>query len=58
MEEFQIRKIRWAIEEMQRQGKEITLWNLTEMAGVKPQYMIRISGEMQKILKDKGIILT
>lgn len=42
LKEFQIRKIRWAIEELERQGKEITLWNLAETAGVKPRYMEKV----------------
>jgi hypothetical protein len=54
MEEFHIRKIKWAIEELERQGKEITLWNLAETAGVKPKYMKIISKEIQKVLEEKG----
>lgn len=54
LEEYHIRKIKWGIKELERQGKEITLWNLVETAGVRPQYMKPISREIQKILKDKG----
>ena len=46
LKEFQIRKIRWAIEELERQGKEITLWNLAETAGVKPRYMEKVQEKM------------
>jgi hypothetical protein len=53
MEEFHIRKIKWAIEELERQGKQITLWNLAETAGVKPKYMKGISKKICKILRDK-----
>ena len=51
IEEFQIRKIKWGIEELERQGKEITLWNLVETAGVKPRYMKIISKEIREILR-------
>jgi len=36
--DFQVRKIKWAIDELERQGIELTKWNLVEMAGVKPKY--------------------
>ncbi|WP_457945399.1 TnsD family Tn7-like transposition protein [Caproiciproducens sp. LBM24188] len=54
LEEFQIRKIKWAIEELERQGKEMTLWNLAETAGVKPRYMGRIYKEINQILDSRG----
>lgn len=54
MEEFHIRKIKWGIDELEKKGKEITLWNLIETAGVKPRYMKVISEEVKKVLKDKG----
>jgi len=49
LEEYHIRKIKWAVEELQMQGKEITLWNIAETAGVKPKYMKGISREVRKI---------
>jgi len=54
IEEFHIRKIKWAIEELEMQGKEMTLWNLAETAGVKPRYMKSISKEIEDILLEKG----
>ncbi len=54
LEEYHVRKIKWGIEELERQGKEVTLWNLAETAGVKPRYMKVISEEINKMLKDKG----
>ena len=53
MEEFHVRKIKWGIEELERQGKEMTLWNLVETAGVKPGYMKSISQEIEGILLEK-----
>lgn len=41
LEEYHIRKIKWGIEELVRQGKEITLWNLVEVSGVKLKYIKR-----------------
>lgn len=54
IEEFHIRKIKWSIEELEMQGKEMTLWNLAETAGVKPRYMKSISKEIEDILLEKG----
>lgn len=55
LEEFHIRKIKWGIEELERQGKEITLWNLVETAGVKPRYM-EFNKQIREILINKGIV--
>ena len=54
LEEYHIRKIKWGIEELERQGKEVTLWNIVETAGVKPRYIQVIFKEINKVLKDKG----
>ena len=54
LEEYHLRKIKWGIEELERQGKEVTLWNIVETAGVKPRYMQVISKEINKVLKDEG----
>ena len=37
-------------------GKEMTLWNLAEIAGVKPKYMEAILKEIQKVLRGKDMI--
>lgn len=50
LQEYHIRKIKWAVEELEMQGKEITLWNLVETAGVKPRYMEAISEKIQEII--------
>ena len=54
MEEYHIRKIKWGIEELEKQGKEMTLWNLAETAGVKTRYMKVIYKEIEQVLKNKG----
>lgn len=36
--DFQVRKVEWAIDELEKQGKEFTKWNLIEMSGVKQRY--------------------
>ena len=54
LEEFQIRKIKWGIEELERQRKDITLWSLAETAGVKPRYMEHIIENIENLLLEKG----
>ncbi|MEL5898832.1 TnsD family Tn7-like transposition protein, partial [Clostridium sporogenes] len=54
MEEFHIRKIKWAIDELEKQEKPMTLWNLAETAGVKPRYMESNNKGIQEILMSKG----
>jgi len=54
LEEFHIRKIKWGIEEIDRQGKEMTLWNLVETAGVKPGYMEKVQEKIKEALEDEG----
>ncbi|MBZ4647150.1 MAG: hypothetical protein JG777_2639 [Clostridia bacterium] len=49
IEEFHIRKIKWAIEELEMQGKEMTLWNLAEISGVKSKYINLISDKVFNI---------
>jgi len=56
MEEFHIRKIKWAAEKLEIQEKAMTLWNLAETAGVKPKYMEAILKEIQKVLRGKDMI--
>lgn len=54
LEEYHIRKIKWGIVELERQGKEITLWNLIETAGVRPKYMKAITNEIREVLASNG----
>lgn len=52
--EFQIRKIKWAVEELVNEGFEITYWRLLETAGVKERYIDSIEIEVEEILENKG----
>lgn len=54
IEEFHIRKIKWAIDELEKQEKPMTLWNLAETAGVKPRYIESNNKEVREILISKG----
>lgn len=54
LQEFQIRKIIWAISELEKEGEIITKWKLLEKAGVKPRYIAGIYERVRNILDEKG----
>lgn len=54
LQEFQIRKIKWGIKQLEKEDMEITLWNLVETAGVKPRYMKSIKEDIKRLLLEKG----
>ncbi len=54
LKEFHIRKVKWAIERLEEENKEITFWNLVETAGVKPRYMESIKEDIKNVLLVKG----
>lgn len=54
LQEFQLRKMIWAIDELERENKSITKWNLIEKSGVKIRYIKNIYGDISQILKIKG----
>nr|WP_294487050.1 TnsD family Tn7-like transposition protein [uncultured Anaerosporobacter sp.] len=54
LQEFQIRKLKWAIDELEMEGETATKWKLLEKAGVKPRYISDIRKEVGRILEEKG----
>lgn len=54
LQEFQFRKIVWAINELVRENKVITKWNLIEMSGVKIKYIKNMYEGVKQLLCSKG----
>lgn len=54
LQEYQIRKLQWAIDELEMEGETLTKWKLLEKAGVKPRYISDIRREVGRILEEKG----
>lgn len=54
LQKFHIRKILWAIDELERENKSITKWKLLEKAGVKYRYINYIYVDISEALRNKG----
>lgn len=54
LQEFQLRKLKWAIGELEKEGVMITKWKLLEKAGVKQRYVSDINDRVREMLNDKG----
>lgn len=54
LQDFQVRKIKWAIEELEREGSSIFKWKVLEKAGVKTRYVGDIKDRVSHILMGKG----
>lgn len=39
LKEYQMRKVKWAIDELNKQGREVTFWNVVEVSGVKERFL-------------------
>lgn len=54
IKEFHIRRIKWALDEMEREEIDINKSKLIEISGVNNKYIMRMENEVRKILDDKG----
>lgn len=53
VEDFQIRRIHWAVEELDRQGEEIMEWKILRLAGLRGEYCVRVRNTLEKVLTMK-----
>lgn len=42
VEDFQIRRIRWAVSQLNRQGQKLEIWRVVRLAGLRPGYSMRV----------------
>lgn len=54
LQDFHVRKIRWAIDELESEGATITKWKLIEKSGVNIGYIGDVGDRLSYILKEKG----
>jgi nuclear transport factor 2 (NTF2) superfamily protein len=55
LQEFQLRKLEWAIDELIKEGASVTKWNLLEKAGIKERYIANNYTRIKEILLRYGI---
>jgi len=53
-EEFAIRRLRLAAEELRRHGGPILAWKLVRIAGLRPGYSASVAGELERIVTGRG----
>lgn len=54
LQDFHIRKIKWAIEELESEGVSISKWKLIEKSGVNARYIADIKDRVSQVLREKG----
>ena len=42
IEDYQIRRVKWAIETLDQRGEEVLCWKVVRMAGLKPDYSEKV----------------
>ena len=51
VEDFQIRRIEWAVKELERQGEEIMEWKILRLAGLRENCSEKVRAKIEKVLK-------
>ena len=51
VEDFQIRRVEWAVEELDKQGEEIREWKILRLAGLRENCSDRVRAKIEKVLK-------
>lgn len=54
LQDFHIRKIKWAIDELEKEGISITKWKIIEKSGVNIGYIVDIRDRLSDILRERG----
>lgn len=54
LQDFQMRKIKWAIEELESEGIIISKWKLIEKSGVNVKYIFDLRDKVSQLLREKG----
>jgi len=47
--DFRLRRIRWAVKELEKEGEELQLWRIMRKAGIREQYQI----ELKEVVRNK-----
>ncbi|NLN49510.1 MAG: transposase, partial [Clostridiales bacterium] len=50
---YQIRRIHWAIQELQKEGQELQLWRISRLAGLSEEYQKNLEQTICELIQDK-----
>jgi hypothetical protein len=53
-EAFQIRRVRWAVEQLDRQGEVALPWKIVRMAGLRPGYSEEVERAIARCTNGRG----
>lgn len=48
--DYQIRRIHWSIQELQKEGQELQLWRIYRLAGIRQEYEENLKDEILKLI--------
>ncbi|MCK6208358.1 TnsD family transposase [Bacillus infantis] len=52
--DFQIRRLHWAVQELKQDGKDLTLWRLYRKAGIRAKFQMELQEDALKLIVEKG----
>lgn len=55
LQKFQLRKLEWAIKELEKSEEMLTKWKVLEKAGIKERYVVDNYPKIEKILVCHGL---
>lgn len=54
IKDFQIRRIQWAVQELQEEGQDLSLWRLYRKAGIRENFQNEIREEVVKLVVEEN----
>ena len=52
--DFQIRRLHWAVQELKQDGQDLTLWRLYRKAGIRAKFQMELQEDALKLIVEKG----
>jgi len=49
--DFQLRRIKWAVQKLEKEGQELKLWKILRRAGIRKEYIRELENEVLEIIK-------
>lgn len=54
IKDFQIRRLQWAVQELQDYGQDLTLWRIYRKAGIREKFQMELQEEALKLIVEKN----